>query len=144
MKPLFLKQRLYALVIDLFLISILAYILQSMIDFNSLERYKVSFLNLKWVLDYDVNFSVMVLYFLAFDFLSNGVSFGKNINKLELKNNETNSIPNLLVRIFRTLLKSFFLTILFPITIIYFLVKEKVVYDKLLNTSVNYCLIKKD
>ena len=104
-------------------------------EFKFFEIFDTSFIGRKWTLNYNVNFIVMILYFFLCDFLSKGVSLGKKIMNLEIEKKSSNYI--LQYRLCRTLLKCFFLfSILLPVTIIYFFVKNEVFYDKILNTNV--------
>ncbi len=135
MKSLFIKERIYALIIDFLFISILSSIIRSIIDLSSIEIYKIDFLNREWVLNYNVGFLMMILYFFIFDILSDGISLGKRIVGLKIE--KANSVPNLQTRILRTISKSFFLcSILLPVTLIFYFIKNEVLYDKMLKTDI--------
>ncbi|MBM6500728.1 RDD family protein [Flavobacterium macrobrachii] len=135
MKSLLLKERFLAMTIDFLFISILTIFILSFFEFKFFEIFDTSFIGRKWTLNYNVNFIVMILYFFLCDFLSKGISLGKKIMNLEIEKKSSNYI--LQYRLCRTLLKCFFLfSILLPITLIYFFVKNEVFYDKILNTNV--------
>lgn len=135
MKSLFFKERIYALIIDLLFISILSSIIRSTADLSSFEICKIDFLNREWVLNYNLRFLISILYFLIFDILSNGISLGKKIVGLKIE--KTNSVPDIQIRILRTILKSFFLfTIFIPITLIFYFMKNEVLYDRILKTDI--------
>ena len=135
MESLFLRERLFALVIDFLFISVLTMIISSFIDFKMMDIYHISFLDRKWTINYNINFIMMIFYFFIFDFLSKGVSLGKKIMNLEVK--KKSDILSLPDRLIRTLLKAvFFFSVFLPITLVYYFIKNEILYDKILSTSV--------
>ncbi|WP_342695145.1 RDD family protein [Flavobacterium aureirubrum] len=135
MESLFLKKRVYALIIDILLISLSASMFLTIIDLNSIKIGNIDFLNRKWVVGYNVNFFITLLYFFIFDFISNGSSLGKRFVGLKIEKNQ--STPKLQVRVLRSSLKSFLLfSIFIPVTLVFYFFKNEVLYDNILKTDV--------
>ena len=136
MNALNIEKRIYALVIDLLITSVLITLLSSFIKLDSFRWGNLTFLDKEWTVRYSVKFIILMIYYLLFDCFNVGLSFGKKIMNLKIIKSD-NTYPTLFERISRTFLKLFFLfTIFLPLVISYYLYKDEILYDKIVKTKV--------
>lgn len=129
-------QRVLAFIIDSIIISIINTLMMSLIEIDKYEIYSFELFSRNWVLNNNLYLFVLILYFMFFDFFKNGVSIGKSLLKLRIQS--TNNNLNKIILIKRTLLKFLFLfSPLLLVVIIYYLIKETILYDNLTKTKVD-------
>lgn len=131
-----LEKRFYALIIDFIIISFIITFISSFIEIDFYKIGSIKFLNQEWMVKYSIRFFVIVLYYIVFDCLGDGVSIGKRIMKLKIVNYHS-QIPVFGQRLLRTILKSFLLfTFICPLLLIYYFIKKNIFYDIVLKTKV--------
>lgn len=129
-------QRVLAFIIDSVIISIINILVMGLLEIDKYEIYSFELFSRKWVLNNNLYLFVLILYFMFFDFFKNGISIGKNLLKLRIQS--INNNLNRLVLIKRTLLKFIFLySPLLLLIIIYYLIKETILYDNITKTKVD-------
>ena len=128
-------QRVLAFIIDSIIISIINILMMGLLEIDKYKIYSFELFSRNWVLNNNLYLFVLISYFMFFDFFKNGVSIGKSLLKLRIQS--TNNNLNKLILIKRTLLKFIFLfSPLLLVVIIYYLIKETILYDNLTKTKV--------
>jgi hypothetical protein len=113
--------RIIALAIDIFIAG-------SMVFFLAIS-FRILFPNVEYNhTEITFSMSLSVCYFVFFDIFNNGQSIGKALLGIESSKNKV-----LTERITRSILKSFSLYI-FPITLLFYLIKGKILHDYLLQS----------
>lgn len=135
MNTLNIEKRIYALIIDFLIISVFITFISGFINLDSYKVGSLPLLNREWVVNYSIQFLIIMLYYLLFDCFSGGLSLGKKIMKLKIIKYD-NTSPSLLEKVLRTILKSFLLfTIFSPLLITYYIFKKDVFYDRILKNN---------
>jgi len=133
MKTIFFKDRFLAFLIDSIVISLIVGFLSGIFNLDDFTIGKYSFFGLVWKVKYSVNFFVALIYFLLIDVFSNGKSLGKRIFGLTVvpERGENSTIQT---KVARTLFKttSLYTFFLIPVILIYYLIKNDIVYDAFL------------
>lgn len=123
------RKRLTALLIDLIVISILSSL------FKDVKMFEFALFGLKISSYLNVSFILMLLYFLFFSLMNNGVSFGKKLVKIKVIRSDLKTMPSVKNQIIRAILKTLAIT-LFVLTFIDYLVFNKMFYDRILKLEV--------
>lgn len=126
------NKRIFALIIDLIIIGFFVSFLSSFFDLNY-SQGNLFFLNTNFIYGYSLMFIIYIIYFFIFDCLNNGVTFGKRILKIEVVQTDKVSLT-LSKRLIRSILKVVSI-IVFPITLLMFLINGKTLHDNICKTE---------
>lgn len=128
-------KRIYAHLIDILALLALTVIVSYLIPIEG-DLTTASFLGLDWTIDYSLKLLIVIAYYMFFDVLNNGISFGKSVMNLTILDEDGNLV-RIGKRLSRSVLKSFSLySGLFVLLLIYYFLNNKIYYDKVLQTKV--------
>jgi uncharacterized RDD family membrane protein YckC len=125
----FTKERIFALLIDQFIINSSYSILNKFFNFDFAAN-KFLLFGMKWTLNVSFVFIASLIYFFFFDFLKNGTTIGKSILKIKIQkiNGDELSFSE---RFITSLLKVISITLL-PLSAIYYFFTKTVFHDRIM------------
>lgn len=137
------NKRILALTIDLIIIGFFVRLLSSLVDLN-FSQGNLFLFDTNFTYGYSLVFIIYIIYFFVFDYINNGVTFGKRIFKIEVIQIDKTRL-SLSKRLIRSILKVVSI-IIFPITLLMFMINGKTLHDNICKTksinNLNYVSIK--
>lgn len=128
-------QRFFSFIIDTVIVSILNILIMSILEIDKYEIYSFELFSRKWVVNNNLYLFVLIFYFIFFDLFKKGITIGKSI--LNLRVLSTSIELNRLTLIKRTFLKFIFIySPILLVVIIYYFIKETILYDNLTKTKI--------
>ena len=122
------NKRILALTIDLIIIGFFVRLLSSLVDLN-FSQGNLFLFDTNFTYGYSLVFIIYIIYFFVFDYINNGVTFGKRIFKIEVIQIDKTRL-SLSKRLIRSILKVVSI-IIFPITLLMFMINGKTLHDNI-------------
>jgi len=129
-------RRILALIIDSMIISVIFSVI-SPLFIKNFYLGSFTFFEKTWVISFHIYFIVFLCYFLFFDLLNNGITFGKMILHVRLVSEKNDSLPAKGTQFIRSLVKAIATTIPL-ISIIYYAIKKRTIQDVVAKTKTIY------
>jgi uncharacterized RDD family membrane protein YckC len=120
-------RRVLALVIDLLIIGVIISLFSNIFEIKGPKK-NIELYNIDFIYGYSYVFLFYLSYFFLFDFINKSITLGKALFKIKLMFDANDK--TLFRRILRSIIKVISL-IIFPISILLFLVKKKALQDYL-------------
>lgn len=128
MKNNYLKERIFALLIDQFIVNSSYSILNQVFNLDFVAKKFLMF-GMKGTINVSFIIIASLVYFLFFDFFKNGTTIGKSILKIKIQ--KINGVDlSFFIRFITSIVKVISITFL-PLSVIYYFLTKKVFHDKI-------------